>query len=445
MKLRYGGKDLIKRKEDKRDDVEGKVIEKENKRNILGKAGRLVGAVALGTAIVVGGVAGCEKDKKDNGDAVTDVDNDSTTGDAMDVDEDAVSDVPEEDGTVNPGTCEMPAHVPVADLSVSAGYGYDNEEDGTCRTEWGEGGCLMGVEVGDTVKLRTGDAEDAWLVSEVTKDDEDNDVIILTKDSKRIEIDATKSIYWESEYASMPTEVANLGNARLSAVCVTGICENGVSADLDTMEGKVLVEVQLGETVKRLLMSEQETETIEIDGLIATVNVGRITESQAYLSYSITNGIEQSESSMKVPVSEGGTEALYDGVFDVYVSNRMSADTDNAGCYDTVAVITLTDDSGITWDVEVPEGQIMELPSGIQFLVEKVLVEGSVGEYEELQPTTNGAVRMVRVDTTGEEGANEVVLINGASQPNLSGITMTLKEVRKYALFEETPDEDMDY
>ncbi len=62
-----------------------------------------------------------------------------------------------------------------------------------------------------------------------------------------------------------------------------------------------------------------------------------------------------------------------------------------------------------------------------------------------MQPTTNGAVKLIRVDTTDEEGANEVVLTNGASQPNLSGITMTLKEVRKYSLVEETPEMDVDY
>lgn len=443
MKLRYGGKDLTKKKEDKKEDVEDKVIEKKNKRNVLGKLGTVVGIVALGSTVALGTV-GCEKDKNGgNGDAVSDVDND---GAEMDVDEDvAPSDVPEEDGTVIPGTCEMPANIPVADLSVSAGYGYDNEEDGTCRTEWGEGGCLMGVEVGDTVKLRTGDAVDAWTVSEVKQDDEGNDVLVLTKDIKKIEIDAEKSIYWESEYASMPTEVANLGNARLSAVCTTGICGNGVSADLDTMTGKVLVEVQIGETVERLLLSEQETETVEIDGLVITVNVGRITESQAYLSYSITNGIEQNENNMKVPISEGGTEALIDDVFGVSFANAKSADTDNAACWDTVAVVTLTDDSGITWDVEVPEGEIMELPSGIQLLVEKVLVDGAVGEYGEMQPTTDGAVRLVRVDGGEWEGDNVITLKKGESQPNLSGITMTLKEVRKYSLVEDTPDSDLDY
>ena len=303
----------------------------------------------------------------------------------------------------------------------------------------------MGVEVGDTVKLRTGDAVDAWTVSEVKQDDEGNDVLVLTKDTKKIEIDAEKSIYWESAYASMPTEVANLGNARLSAVCTTGICGNGVSADLDTMTGKVLVEVQIGETVERLLLSEQETETIEIDGLIITVNVGRITESQAYLSYSITNGIEQNENNMKVPVSEGGAEALTDDVFGVSFVNAKSADTDNVACWDTVAVLTLTDDSGITWDVEVPEGEIMELPSGIQLLVDKVLVDGGVGEYGEMQPTTDGAVRLVRVDGGEWEDDNVITLKKGESQPNLSGITMTLKEVRKYSLAEDTPDSDLDY
>ncbi len=443
MKLMYGGKDLIKKKEDKREDIEEKVIEKSNKRNILGKAGALAGMVVLGATVALGTV-GCGEDKgKDNGDAVSDVDNDQGEMDVVEEDVEP-TDVPEED-TVTPGTCEMPANVPVANLNVSAGYGYDNEEDGTCRNEWSEGGCLMGVEVGDVVKLRTGDAEDAWTVSEVKENDEGEYVLVLTKDSKKIEIDATKSIYWESEYASMPTEVANLGNARLSAVCVTGICSNGVSADLDTMEGKVLVEIQVGETVKRLLMSEQETETELVGDLIVTVSAARITEKQAYLSYSITNGIEQSESSMKVPVSEGGLEALYDEVFDAYVSNVISADTDNTACWDTVAVITLMDDSGITWDVEVPEGEVIELPSGIQFLVAKVLVEAGVGEYGEMQPTTNGAVKLIRVDTTDEEGANEVVLTNGASQPNLSGITMTLKEVRKYSLVEETPEMDVDY
>ena len=451
MKLRYGGKDL-KRKEGKKEDIEGDVIErtkKENKRNTLGAVARTVGAVALGASIVVGGVVGCEKDNGNgNGDGVSDVDTEGDmTGDSDELDG-VEGDVPEEDGTVIPGTCEY-TDKPAADLQVSAAWGYDNEEDGTCRTEWGEGGCLMGAVEGDVVKLRAGESEETWTVTGVELDEDENEVLVLENASgNKIKIDAEKSIYWEGDYSGWPTEVEGLGNLRLAAVCTNGICSNGVSADVDGMTGKALVEVHLGETVERVLLSEEETATVKIGEIEVEVSVGKITESQAYINYSIKQGVVQSEGDMKVALSEKSEEAVVDDVFGVLLKNDVSADSNNAACYDTVAVLTLTDDSGITWDVEVPEGETIELPGGVEFVVNKVLVDSGRGEYGELEPSASGAVKLVQVDGSGEWSDSEggvLVLKNGESQSNILGTTITVKEVRKISLVEETSDEDVDY
>jgi|GEM_PF-2166164 len=449
MNLRYGGKDL--KKEGKKEDIEGDVIERTkkeaNKRNVLATAGKTLGAIALGATIIVGAV-GCEKDHGNgNGDGVSDVDTDGDmTGDAEELDG-VEGDVPEEDAVI-PGTCEY-SDKPAADLRVSAAWGYDNEEDGTCRTEWGEGGCLMGVVEGDVIKLRAGESEEAWTATGVELDVDENEVLVLENASgNKIKVDATKSIYWEGDYSGWPTEVEGLGNLRLAAVCTNGICSNGVSADVDGMTGKVLVGVQLGETVERVLLSEGENATVKIGEIEVEVSVGKVTESQAYINYSIKQGVVQSEGDMKVALSEKSEEAVVDDVFGVSLKNDVSADSDNAGCYETVAVLTLTDDSGITWDVEVPEGETIELSGGVEFVVSKVLVDSGRGEYGELEPSTSGAVKLVQVDGSGEWSDSEggvLVLKNGESQPNILGTTITLKEVRKYSLVEETPDADMDY
>ncbi len=348
-----------KRLENRRNPAENR----EKKNELKGGKKDLIGACILTGSLALGGAAlgGCGSDNTGPRDTDT-------------------------DGEV-PASCDKEERAR-ANLRVVEGWGYD--EDGESR-RCSAGKCDMGVNQGDEIMVaEPGGAGEKWRVDSVSEEK----VIIKDPDTdKKVEVMAGGSLFIEGDQNTYV-------DVNLVGMCISGTCDNGVSADVVNAEGKAILSVTAGGETKRVLLADGERATVNVGGYTVNLTLARATQTQAYVIYDVSGGEAKAE--LGEPVNEGSEVELVDGVT---LKNEVSSDSATVQCSKLSVKILITDyseveegEEPVPFEAEFGEGDLLILRDRT-LKVASILAETESSGYSEVVVANMSGVKFVEVDS----------------------------------------------